>query len=154
MAEDGLLEDIEVEKLAKDKFKTEFQKYVNDHFVDCRWPIAGNGECFARPSVVGDPTPGQVLHVPGGNQELDPANIYMARDIPLLNEKVRVAPDCLDIRIWERSFSPPKIIPLRKEVLDSMQPVTSIHIPSSRSPRAVESFMVVTIPIYRHTASS
>lgn len=57
--------------------------------------------------------------------------------------------DCLDIRIWERSFLPPKIIPLRKEVLDSMQPVASIHIPSSRSPRAVESFMVVTIPIYR-----
>lgn len=25
-----------------------------------------------------------------GNQELDPANIYMARDIPLLNEKVRM----------------------------------------------------------------
>ncbi|KIR53695.1 hypothetical protein I315_03819 [Cryptococcus gattii Ru294] len=89
-----------------------------------------------------------------GNQELDPATIYMARDIPLFNEKVRVAPDCLDIRIWEQSFSPPKIIPLRKEVLDSMQPVASIHIPSSRSPRAVESFMVVTIPIYRHTASS
>lgn len=42
------------------------------------------------------PTPGGVdefvlfSELYAGHQELDPATIYMARDIPLLNEKVRM----------------------------------------------------------------